>query len=590
MGRQIIRIGVRGGKITGESARSGRTVLQYGSGRMGASAGGGHGGPASGSGDPLHDMQAAQKDARVPPAYTPHTTPDGSQLIVKVTGVYVRHGDQKHVVGSLLDAAKIIQPDVQPEGALKVLGMDQPWKPAAGASDLRTFPIRAGDKDLEYMVRKMAPGVQVGPWKPIDGEVGLPDGSVVPKRAAALSDGRVAYLDESAWQGDKTPKMATLIIAPADKAPAVPASAAAKPPAPATPKPKVPEKPKSKPVLTDDEKYEAAEPAMADMRAHRTLLLERFGMPAAKVQAHCAAVAELAVHVGNVTTLPPTAGRRAQVAAALAADGDAIGAYSWLADALKGVPENALPPDSVAALEPVREDVDRVMAGIRKYALARVGEVRAAGRAFGLACLEADHPKVAAACKAGDELWLRNLELGEGMIRAFDTDTAISYRVRKGGNRAYYRKSGTHGHLVKMGADYEPSGGGTLRHELSHAVEQAAPEIGKAAEAWRDDFARKTNGGKLELEPLSKYDPNYGPDEVAYAGAFFTPYVARKYPFPGSEVLSMGMEFVYMAPDKKQAAHFQHFALVDWAVERALAAHKAAGRIASYTDTPPAAA
>ena len=330
----------------------------------------------------------------------------------------------------------------------------------------------------------------------------------------------------------------------------------------------------------------------AGMEAHRGVLHARLGLTPEVVAKHKADLLAVLDAADAASAAHGQASKRLKVARSHVEAGDVVSAWAWTKDALATFPATALAPavtkrmaDLTAAMAPIRD-------GIRGYALARVADVRAAARKVGLACLEAEHPKVRAACKAGDELWLRSLELGEGLIRAFDTTSKITYRVRKGGDRAYYRWSGTYDHLVKMGADYNPSGGGTLRHELSHAVEHAAPDLGQTAEAWRDAFAARTNGGKLELAKLAEFDPNYDPSEKCYRGAFFNPYVARKYDFPGSEVLSMGVEFIYMAkdPEKMQMRHFEHFALVDWAFERALAAHKAAGNVTDYTTTLPATA
>ncbi len=81
-------------------------------------------------------------------------------------------------------------------------------------------------------------------------------------------------------------------------------------------------------------------------------------------------------------------------------------------------------------------------------------------------------------------------------------------------------------------------------HELGHLLEEASPELHQAALAFYD---RRTAGEALKsLRRLTGIA--YGVREMTRPDDFFDPYVGKDYQRRATEIVSMGLESIYMDP------------------------------------------
>lgn len=118
-------------------------------------------------------------------------------------------------------------------------------------------------------------------------------------------------------------------------------------------------------------------------------------------------------------------------------------------------------------------------------------------------------------------------------------------------------------------SDYD----GTIVHEYAHAIEYVNPEMVQLSKAWRDDFATRSNGEKLETRKLSELQPgsSYEPHEVARVGKAFDPYVLKVYSYDVTEVYTMGFQTFYHdqhAPPIMRLLHLEHFAFCEYVLAR----------------------
>lgn len=103
------------------------------------------------------------------------------------------------------------------------------------------------------------------------------------------------------------------------------------------------------------------------------------------------------------------------------------------------------------------------------------------------------------------------------------------------------------------------AGARTTVHELGHWLETVNPDVHQAA----IDFLDKRTKGD-DLQNLTELRPGLGyrPDEKARPDAFFDPYVGKDYGGRASEVVSMGMEYMYAEPVRFMTEDPEHFDLV----------------------------
>ena len=82
-------------------------------------------------------------------------------------------------------------------------------------------------------------------------------------------------------------------------------------------------------------------------------------------------------------------------------------------------------------------------------------------------------------------------------------------------------------------------------HELAHAVDDAHASLVQRAIAWRDS---RTVGDPIRRLRDVFNDNRYKPDEIAKCDAFISCYIGRLYGTTATEVLSMGLEYMYDDP------------------------------------------
>ncbi len=126
----------------------------------------------------------------------------------------------------------------------------------------------------------------------------------------------------------------------------------------------------------------------------------------------------------------------------------------------------------------------------------------------------------------------------------------------------------------------------TVVHELGHQLEGRHPKIKKMATEWLEkriengkriitekmnaasdagkhnmarEYERKLQKYQLrKLRDITKND-FYGNDELAYEDDFLSPYIGKKYKWGSTEVVSMGMEWMFQDPvsfHRKDPGHF----------------------------------
>lgn len=83
----------------------------------------------------------------------------------------------------------------------------------------------------------------------------------------------------------------------------------------------------------------------------------------------------------------------------------------------------------------------------------------------------------------------------------------------------------------------------TVVHELGHVLEHHNPQIQQAA----FDFLNRRTRGETPV-PLKKYSDFYGDDEMTTPDNFTSPYVGKRYQHKSTEVVSMGLEYMYADP------------------------------------------
>ena len=89
------------------------------------------------------------------------------------------------------------------------------------------------------------------------------------------------------------------------------------------------------------------------------------------------------------------------------------------------------------------------------------------------------------------------------------------------------------------------AGAKTVIHELGHVLEHSNPDVARKA---REFLARRTAGEQLkklrDLTGISAYRPH----EVARRDRFLSPYMGKHYPSGDTEIVSMGLEYLWFDP------------------------------------------
>ena len=94
------------------------------------------------------------------------------------------------------------------------------------------------------------------------------------------------------------------------------------------------------------------------------------------------------------------------------------------------------------------------------------------------------------------------------------------------------------------------SGDGVVVHELGHHLEASNPAIHQAAMAFLNE--RRQKDKHYKMEKLTKLRPQcaYRDDEVAFKDKFIDPYIGKDYRGTATEVISMGLQYMYSDPVK----------------------------------------
>ena len=132
-----------------------------------------------------------------------------------------------------------------------------------------------------------------------------------------------------------------------------------------------------------------------------------------------------------------------------------------------------------------------------------------------------------------------------GQPRATYTPEKESPFGRRGGQPVYY------GRVVKVARVEEER---TFVHELGHYFEQFQPETAKKAIAWR---GRRTKGEKNEW-----LGPGYETNEVTKKDRFRNKYIGKDYGPDNSEVISMGVEALFVEPADFAREDPDHFKFI----------------------------
>ena len=120
----------------------------------------------------------------------------------------------------------------------------------------------------------------------------------------------------------------------------------------------------------------------------------------------------------------------------------------------------------------------------------------------------------------------------------------------KAGNRSHYLRAGS---IVKLSTIAAQS---ALVHEMGHHLENSVPLLHTEMKRFLD---ARTNGEPAVA--LSKLLPGHGytTGEVTRKDAFVDPYVGKIYPYPATEILSMGMQELFKDPLKFFQSDPEHF-------------------------------
>ena len=97
---------------------------------------------------------------------------------------------------------------------------------------------------------------------------------------------------------------------------------------------------------------------------------------------------------------------------------------------------------------------------------------------------------------------------------------------------------------IMLGYDSKPS---TVAHEIGHAIEGTNPEVKQKARAFLD---KRTQGEQPQRLSKLLNDPRYHETEVAKPDKFIDPYIGKVYFTGETEIISMGLEFMFDNPRK----------------------------------------
>lgn len=132
-------------------------------------------------------------------------------------------------------------------------------------------------------------------------------------------------------------------------------------------------------------------------------------------------------------------------------------------------------------------------------------------------------------------------EFNKLVSRSVMNGDTINYAMLKPGQRAHY--DNFFNEIVIAGTDKTA----TVVHELAHSIEYRSPGVIEKTKAF---FERRTRGE--EWQSLNKLTgkTTYGEEEVAKPDKFISPYMGRRNSERSSEILSMGMQYMYEDPVK----------------------------------------
>lgn len=89
----------------------------------------------------------------------------------------------------------------------------------------------------------------------------------------------------------------------------------------------------------------------------------------------------------------------------------------------------------------------------------------------------------------------------------------------------------------------------TVLHELGHIIEGRDPLIRRLCQEFLDRRTINTDTGDFDPpEPLNKYGAGYRDDEFTRKDKFLSPYMGKNYYRTASEILSMGMQYMWERP------------------------------------------
>lgn len=133
------------------------------------------------------------------------------------------------------------------------------------------------------------------------------------------------------------------------------------------------------------------------------------------------------------------------------------------------------------------------------------------------------------------------------------TGQLTNFKIDAGNtDRSYYQHIG---YQIEMSASAPVA---TYIHEIGHALDQQNDEVKQKVLEF---YNRRTAG--LVEEQLSKYGAGYGPDELCKADEFLSPYCGK---LPnsrgGTELVSMGLQYMYEEPFRFAFEDPEHFALI----------------------------
>lgn len=118
------------------------------------------------------------------------------------------------------------------------------------------------------------------------------------------------------------------------------------------------------------------------------------------------------------------------------------------------------------------------------------------------------------------------------------------------------RRSYARGSAAYMSAQAGPR---TVIHELGHVLEHLNPEVADKARAF---LARRTAGEESrKLRDLTGIRA-YGPGEMAKRDKFLDPYMGKIYPHGATEIVSMGMEWMWVDPAAFAARDPDYFTFI----------------------------